>query len=64
MTAGTHQIDHPAHRHTPRAEAHRFISMVAAMTRRPQSAAGISSHAGQLGTLREAEFGRRSGARI
>jgi hypothetical protein len=64
MTAGTHQIDHPAHRHTPRAEAHRLASMVAAMTRRSHSTSSIGSHAGQLGTLREAEFGRRSGARI
>lgn len=64
MTAGTHHIDHPAHRHTPRAEARRFVSMVAAMARRPQSAGGVSSHAGQLGTLRESELGRRTGARI
>jgi hypothetical protein len=64
MTAGTHHIDQPAHRHTPRAEAHRFVSMVAAMTRRPHATSGVRSHAGQLGTLREAEFGRRSGARI
>lgn len=64
MTAGTHSIDHPAHRHTPRIGARRIVSMVAAATRHPRTVSSVGSHAGQLGPLRESEFGRRTGARI
>jgi hypothetical protein len=64
MTAGTNQITHPAHRDTRRTGAQRFASLVAAATRIPRSATTVGSHGGQLGPMREAEFGRRSGARI
>ena len=63
MSAGTNTIIHPAHR-TRRAGTERIASMVAAVTRRGQGATGTSSHAGQLGPIRETEFARHSGARI
>jgi hypothetical protein len=62
MTAGTHHIDHPAHRHAHRTQ--RLMAMVTAATRRPRTAVRVGSHGGQLGPLRESEIGRRSGARI
>ena len=64
MTAGTNPITHPAHRDTRRTGAQRFLSLVAVATRIPRSATSVGSHGGQLGPIREAEFGRRSGARI
>ena len=64
MTAGTEQITHPAHRDMPRTGAQRFVDLVTAATRIPRSATSIGSHGGQLGPIREAELGRRSGARI
>jgi hypothetical protein len=64
MTAGTNPITHPAHRDTRRTGAQRFASLVAAATRIPRSATTVRSPGGQLGPMREAEFGRRSGARI
>ncbi len=63
MSAGTSPIIHPAHQ-TRRAGGQRIASMVAIVTRRGQTASQTVSHAGQLGPIREAEFGRRSGARI
>jgi len=64
MTASSHTIRHPAHRHTRRTGAHRIASMLAAVTRHQHTDAGVSSHGGQLGSVREAELGRRTGARI
>lgn len=64
MTAGTHMIDHPAHRHARRTGAQRIAAMVASAARHSRSAVFADSHAGQLGTLRESELGRRTGARI
>ena len=63
MSAGTSPIIHPAH-HDRRAGSQRIVAMVAAVTRRGHSTSQTVSHAGQLGPMREAEFGRRSGARI
>lgn len=63
MSAGTSQIVHPAHR-TRRVGTQRIASMVAVVTRRGNATSESWSHAGQLGPIREAEFGRRSGARI
>ena len=64
MSAGTNTIIHPAHRDTRRAGAQRFAAFVAAATRIPRSATNVGSRGGQLGPLREAEIGRRTGARI
>jgi len=64
MTAGSHSIDHPAHRHTHRLGAHRIAAIVAGVTRHRHTVASVSSHGGQLGQLRETELGRRIGARI
>ena len=64
MTAGSHPIIHPAHRDTRRTGSQRFAAFVAAATRIPRSATSIGSHGGQLGPVRDAEIGRRSGARI
>lgn len=64
MTASSHSIHHPAHRHARRIGAHRIASMVAAMTRHQHPGTGVSSHNGQLGSVRETELGRRTGARI
>jgi hypothetical protein len=64
MTAGTHSIDHPAHRHARRPGAHRIASMMTMVSRRPRAVASIGSHAGQLGPRRETELGRLTGARI
>ncbi len=64
MTAGSQPIIHPAHRDTRRTSTHRFAALIAAATRIPRSATQVGSHGGQLGPIREAEFGRRSGARI
>jgi len=63
MSAGTSPIVHPAHR-TRRAGTERIASMVAAVARRSHGASGTTSHAGQLGPIRETEFARHSGARI
>ena len=63
MSAGTSPIIHPAHQ-TRRAGGQRIASMVSAVTRRGHTTSQAVSHGGQLGPMREAEFGRRSGARI
>ena len=63
MSAGTNTIVHPAHR-TRRANTERIASMVAAVTRRGNAVQRNPWHSGQLGPISEAEFGRRSGARI
>ena len=63
MSAGTSHIVHPAHR-TRRVGTQRIASMVAVVTRRGNATSESRFHAGQLGPIREAEFGRRSGARI
>jgi hypothetical protein len=64
MTAGTHTIDHPARRQVRRTGVQRIAAMVASATRHSHSAAQASSHAGQLGPVRESEVGRRTGARV
>ena len=64
MSAGTHTIIHPAHRDTRRVGAQRFAAFVTAATRIPRSATNVTSRGGQLGPVREAEIGRRTGARI
>ena len=64
MTAGSQPIIHPAHRDTRRSGAQRFAAFVAAATRIPRAPTNVSSRGGQLGPLREAEIGRRTGARI
>jgi hypothetical protein len=63
MSAGTSPILHPAHG-TRRVGTQRIASIVAVVTRRGHVASASTSHAGQLGPVRETEFGRRSGARI
>ena len=64
MTTSSQSIHHPAHRHIRQTGAHRIASMVAAVTRHQHRDAGVSSHNGQLGSVRETELGRRIGARI
>ncbi len=63
MTAGTNPITHPAHRDTRRTGAN-ASRLVAARDPDPAFRDDRRSHGGQLGPMREAEFGRRSGARI